>query len=284
MCASLAAFYQKIPVAHLEAGLRTDSLYSPFPEEINRRIISQIASLHWAPTARAAEALRRENLPLPPGRVLVTGNTVIDALFDGLARIRAAPPNDADCQQADDHKRLHPEAAIVLITGHRRESFGEPFRQFCEAIKETAARYPEALFVYPVHPNPNVREPVFRLLADLANVRLTEPKNYPAFLRLLDLSDIILTDSGGVQEEAPALGKPVLVTRYHTERPEGIASGHVSLIGPERTAILENLGRLLDRHRAGQRGMPPAFPYGDGHAAERCAASLMDCKVDEFAG
>jgi len=284
MCAALAAFYQKISVAHLEAGLRTNARYSPFPEEINRRIISQIAGLHWAPTARAAAALRRENLPLLPGRIVVTGNTGIDALFDGLARIRALPPDDADCQRASDHRRSHPEAAIVLITGHRRENFGEPFRQFCDAIKETAARYPEALFIYPVHPNPNVREPVSRFLAALPNVLLTESKNYPAFLRLLDLSDIILTDSGGVQEEAPALGKPVLVTRFHTERPEGIATGHVTLIGPERTAILEHLGRLLDRHRAGQRGLPPAFPYGDGHAAPRCVASLLGREVVEFTG
>ncbi|MEY2881700.1 MAG: hypothetical protein RLZZ15_4080 [Verrucomicrobiota bacterium] len=275
MSAALAAFYQKIPVAHLEAGLRTDSLYSPFPEEINRRIIGQIASLHWAPTTHAAAALAAEKLPLPPARLVVTGNTGIDALLSSLARVRDLPTADADCAAAVAHRAAGPGRAVVLVTGHRRENFGEPFRQFCAAIADSAAAHPHALFIYPVHPNPNVRAPVEAALSHAPNVRLTSPKNYPEFIRLLDLADLILTDSGGVQEEAPSLGKRVLVTRHHTERGEGIATGHVQLVGPDYAPIVAAVAAGLAAHRDGRAALAPAYPYGDGRAAARCVASLL---------
>ncbi len=284
MAAGLAAFYRRVPVAHLEAGLRTNKPDSPFPEEINRRIIGQLAALNWAPTRRAADALRCEGLPLAPGRLFVTGNTVIDALLDAVVRVRRQPPEDADAARADAHRREHSANAVVLITGHRRENFGPPFLEFCTAIRESAAAHPNALYIYPVHPNPNVRAPVEQILAGVRNVLLTAPKNYPAFVRLLDLSDVILTDSGGVQEEAPALGKPVLVTRHDTERPEGIATGHVRLIGPGRGAITSALADLLGRHARGELHLAAAYPYGDGMASRRCVDSLLQRNVSEFPG
>jgi UDP-N-acetylglucosamine 2-epimerase (non-hydrolysing) len=282
MAAALAAFYRGVAVAHLEAGLRTNKLNSPFPEEVNRRIIGQVAALNWSPTRHAADALRREGLPLHPGRVVVTGNTVIDALLEAVARVRENPPGDTDLKRAAEHQRANPAHAIVLITGHRRENFGEPFREFCSAIRDAALAHPEALFIYPVHPNPNVRAPVEEMLHGQSNILLTQPKAYPSFVALLDLSDIVLTDSGGVQEEAPALGKPVLVTRHDTERPEGIATGHVKLIGPDRDAIVREIAVLMQRHRNHTLRLSPAFPYGDGHASRRCVDSLLNRVATEF--
>ncbi len=273
MCAALAGFYQGRRVAHLEAGLRTGHIDSPFPEEVNRRVITQVAQLHWAPTPAAAAALRAEGQPLGSARVLVTGNTVIDALLDGVARVRRSPPIDPDVEFALAHA-----GKVVLITGHRRESFGAPLRVFCEAIADLAASFPEVLFLYPVHPNPQVRLPVYEALGNHPNVRLTAPKNYPEFLALLDRAALVVTDSGGVQEEAPALGKRVLVTRAHTERPEGIASGHVKLVG----GTLEAIHQAVTAELTNQVQVRPAFPYGDGHAAPRCVASLLGESVEEF--
>lgn len=282
MACALAAFYQKIKVAHLEAGLRTDTIYSPFPEEINRRIISQIATLHWAPTQNAARALRRESLPLPPARLVVTGNTVIDALLLGIARVRRTPRTDAACLSVTAFKALGPHRLFVLVTGHRRESFGAPLRAICAALRAAARRDRDTIFVYPVHPNPNVRGPVEKLLGGEPNLLLTGPKNYPEFLQLLDLSDVIVTDSGGVQEEAPSLGKTVLVTRETTERPEGLRTGLVQLVGHDEKRLSAALRSALAARRR-HVAFPAAYPYGDGHAASRCVASLLGRPFKPFA-
>lgn len=282
MCAALAAFHQRIPVAHLEAGLRTNELYSPFPEEINRRIISQIASLHWAPTPAAARTLRRERLPLRGGRVLVTGNTVIDALLAGVALLRRRPRRDRLGARVLRHKTASPDNRLVLITGHRRENFGEPLKQICAALMAVAAADPKTLFVYPLHPNPSVKGPVSRLLGGHPNIVLAPPQDYPAFLQLLLLADVIVTDSGGVQEEAPALGKTVLVTRTCTERPEGLRTGLVRLVGHRSRPLIQALRTTLALRRRRQKAPAPAFVYGDGRAAERCVASLLGRPVKPF--
>lgn len=275
MASALAAYYLRIKVAHLEAGLRTGDIYSPFPEEANRRFISQIAALHWAPTRTAVAALRQENLPLPGSRVLITGNTVIDALLLGLQRTRRAPVSDPTCEAVRSFLAAGAHRRMVLVTGHRRESFGRPFRNICLALRTVARADPDALFVYPVHPNPNVRAPVEELLRNTPNILLTEPKNYPVFIQLLDLSSVIVTDSGGVQEEAPSLAKIVLVTRTRTERPEGLRSGLVQLVGQDRPRLTASLQTALTRVRRAGKPARPVFPYGDGTAARRCVASLL---------
>lgn len=275
MASALAAFYLRIRVAHLEAGLRTNRIDSPFPEEINRRFISQIAALHWAPTTTAARALRREAMPLPHARIVVTGNTVIDALMLGVASLRTSPVPDVDrdcvCRflAADRRRRF------ILVTGHRRENLGEPLRAVCRTLAVLAASDPHALILYPVHPNPNVRTTVKEVLGGIPNIILTDPKNYPEFLQLLDLSHVIITDSGGVQEEGPALGKLVLVTRDTTERPEGLKTGLVKLVGPHRSRLIATVQAALAASRRSRRPPKPAFPYGDGAAAARCVRSLL---------
>lgn len=278
MACALAAFYLKIKVAHLEAGLRTNRIDSPFPEEINRRFISQIAALHWAPTAASARALRREAMPLPHARIVVTGNTVIDALLLGVARLRTAPVPDADRDRIAAFLAADKRHRFVLVTGHRRENFGEPLRQICRTLARLAAADPRALFLYPVHPNPNVRTTVEEMLGRVPNIVLTAPKNYPEFLQLLDLSHVIVTDSGGVQEEAPALGKVVLVTRDTTERPEGLKTGLVKLVGHQPTRLLPAVRSALAASRRARRALKPTFPYGDGAAAARCVKSLLAFK------
>jgi UDP-N-acetylglucosamine 2-epimerase (non-hydrolysing) len=285
MVGSLAAFYHQIPVAHLEAGLRTNDLYSPFPEEINRRITSQIATLHWPPTAQAAKALQRENLPLAPAQMLVTGNTVIDALHLGLQKLRKNPVADPDFERALQHKNAGLDQLFVLVTGHRREHFGTPLENICRVLLKTAQKNPHALFLYPIHPNPKVSQPVKKILSGQPNFILTKPKNYPEFIQLLNLSDIVVTDSGGVQEEAPALGKTVLVTRESTERPEGLRSGLVHLVGhkPEALAhaLHQSLNKLIKLKKVGQK-TKSFSPYGDGLAASRCVASLLGKKCHPF--
>lgn len=274
MACALVAFYRGIKVAHLEAGLRTDRIDSPFPEEINRRIISQIASLHWAPTRAAAAALRREGHPLRHARIIVTGNTVIDALLHGAAKLSRRPVADPDAERIRAFLATSPQHRFVLVTGHRRESFGGPIREICAALAALARSDPHTLTLYSVHPNPNVRLPVKEMLDACPNIVLTAPKNYPEFLQLLALSDVVVTDSGGVQEEAPALGKTVLVTRDTTERPEGLITGLVHLVGHRRSRLLATLRATLKQSRAGHRRAQPAFPYGDGHATPRCIDSL----------
>jgi UDP-N-acetylglucosamine 2-epimerase (non-hydrolysing) len=283
MGAALAAFYRHVPVAHVEAGLRTNLPYSPFPEEINRRCIGQLATLHWAPTAAAAEALRREGLPLAGGRIVVTGNTGIDAVLIGLDLIRAHPVVDPSIERIESFQRSHPRGCVILVTAHRRENFGEPARELCRGIRDVAKEFAEALFIFPVHPNPQIHDTVERDLGGLANVVLTPPRDYPTFLRMMDLCDGIVTDSGGVQEEAPALGKLVLVTRSQTERPEGIRTGHIKVVGPNHDALVEGLRELIVRRQGGAAPLNPAYPYGDGRAARRCVASLLGEPFTEFA-
>ena len=263
--ASLACFYKKIPVAHVEAGLRSGDIHSPWPEELNRRIVGQTASLHFAPTTFAKSNLLKEGVA--PTAVWVTGNTVIDALFDIVKRISADSALQAKLAQAmpwlDDTKRR-----LILVTGHRRENFGEGIEGVCRALR-TLALDPDVMIVYPVHPNPNVMEPVHRLLGSVANVHLVEPMEYLPFVFLMSKAYFIITDSGGIQEEAPSLGKPVLVMRDTTERPEAVAAGTVRIVGSSEARILEEARRLLSDPAHYARMATAHNPYGDGHAAER---------------
>ena len=263
MAGALAAYYRKIRVAHVEAGLRSHNIYHPWPEEVNRKIIGTIAALHCAPTETAAAALRAENVA--PDAIHVTGNTVIDALQWVTARIAAEPALAgalADLETRFAGKR------IIGVTSHRRENFGGGLESIARAIRAIAARDDVAL-IFPVHPNPNVRRVMEAELAGLANVALIEPLDYPNFARLLDLAEIMLTDSGGVQEEAPALGKPVLVMRETTERPEGIAAGTARLVGTDPARIVTEIFTLLD-DKAAYAAMARAHnPFGDGKTAPR---------------
>lgn len=272
LCAALAAFYRAIPVAHVEAGLRTGDLRSPFPEEANRVLVGRIADLHFPPTDRARAALEAEGIPAD--RLLVTGNTVIDALQLAVGEVRRRPPAVTGVPEP----LLASERRLVLVTGHRRESFGAGFESICGAIRRCAERFPEVAFVYPVHLNPNVREPVNRILGGVPNVLLVEPVNYLEFVRLMDRATLILTDSGGVQEEAPTLHKPVLVMRDTTERPEAVEAGVARLVGTREEAIVEGVTRLLTDAGAYAAMARGANPFGDGAASDRivarCAAAL----------
>lgn len=269
--ASLAAFYQKVPVCHVEAGLRTGNIHAPWPEEMNRRLTSAIASLHFAPTRRAAENLLREGVPAD--RIEITGNTVIDALFDVMTRMRT----DVSLREAM-HARfafLDPRKRLILVTGHRRESFGEGFESICAALRDLGQRQ-DVEIVYPVHLNPCVQEPVRRLLSNNARIHLLEPLEYLPFVYLMDRAYLILTDSGGIQEEAPSLGKPVLVMREVTERPEAVEAGTVRLVGTDRQRILREATLLLDSREQYDRMARAHNPYGDGHAAERIVRRLLN--------
>jgi UDP-N-acetylglucosamine 2-epimerase (non-hydrolysing) len=273
LVAALACFYRKIPVGHVEAGLRTGNLWSPFPEEANRRLVSPIVTLHFAPTPSAKDALLREGVA--ESHIEVTGNTVVDAVLMEIAR--QAAPSIRDEVAASLSALLGAdwaEVPFVLITGHRRESFGEGIRQICEAITTLARRHPDHRFVYPVHANPEVKGQVERLLGGLGNVRLIAPLGYGSFVALMARARVILTDSGGVQEEAPSLGTPVLVMRDTTERPEGIEAGTALLTGPRASSIVEQTSRLLDDPAAHRAMAAAKNPYGDGHAAERIVARV----------
>jgi UDP-N-acetylglucosamine 2-epimerase (non-hydrolysing) len=272
-CAALCAFYHKIPVGHVEAGLRTWNKYSPFPEEINRMLATRLADLHFAPTNISRDNLLREGVA--PDRIFVTGNTVIDALYLALVKVMANPPTIPGLPP-ETMTNGHP---LVLITGHRRESFGEGFRNICLATAALAQRFPSAEFVYPVHLNPNVREPVFRLLGNIPNIHLIDPLGYLPFVALMNSAKIILTDSGGVQEEAPSLGKPVLVMRDTTERPEAVAMGTVRLVGTDSYAIVSNVSTLMTDPSSYEQMANAVNPYGDGKAADRiiniCENSIL---------
>ncbi|MGA4321737.1 non-hydrolyzing UDP-N-acetylglucosamine 2-epimerase [Ectopseudomonas hydrolytica] len=267
--AALAAFHRQIAIGHVEAGLRTGDLRSPWPEEANRSLTGVLADLHFAPTADACDNLLREGRS--PASIEVTGNTVIDALLWMRDHQRASqwqPAADSPLAALDPGKRL------VLITGHRRENFGKGFEQICQALAELAGRYPQVQFVYPVHLNPQVRGPVHALLDGLSNIHLVAPQDYPNFVWLMDRAHLILTDSGGVQEEAPALGKPVLVLREVTERPAVLEGGTVLLVGTDPVRIVAQTARLLDDAEA-YRAMNRVFtPFGDGHASEKIAQRL----------
>lgn len=269
LAAAMAAFYAKVPIGHVEAGLRTGNLDAPWPEEGNRRLVAPLARWHFAPTEQArsnllAESVREEN-------IVVTGNTVIDALLGVRDRIDSDPALaralDAALPVPTDGKRL------LLVTGHRRESFGDGFEQICLALADLARR-DDLEIVYPVHLNPQVQEPVKRHLGGLANVHLLPPMDYLPFVRLMSHADIILTDSGGIQEEAPSLGKPVLVMRDTTERPEAVDAGTVALVGARRERIVAATTSLLDDASARSRMQRAHNPYGDGHAASRIAARI----------
>jgi UDP-N-acetylglucosamine 2-epimerase (non-hydrolysing) len=265
--AALTAFYHHIPVGHVEAGLRTGNLQAPWPEEANRVLASRLAALHFAPTETSRGNLLREGIP--DERVFVTGNTVIDALLIARDKIRAQPPVIPGWNVCPGPGEAAP---LILITGHRRENFGTGFESLCQAIAHLARRFPAAQFVYPVHLNPQVREPVYRLLgpeAGLPNVRLLEPLDYLPFLALMDQATLILTDSGGVQEEAPSLGKPVLVMRTTTERPEAVEAGTVKLVGTDQKTIIAAVSHLLEDPQAREVMRRAHNPYGDGRAAGR---------------
>ena len=270
MAAALAAFYHKIAIGHIEAGLRTGNRYSPWPEEMNRLIASQLATVHFAPTENSKNNLLRE--AVDPALVHVTGNTVIDALFEAIGIIDG---NETLKKELDERfSFIDCAKKLVLVTGHRRENFGDGFLQICRAIKLIAER-DDVQFVYPMHMNPNVRKPVNDILGNCQNVHLIEPQDYPSFLYLMRRSYLILTDSGGVQEEAPSLGKPVIVMRNTTERPEAVAAGTVILAGADQENICSNVLRLLDDPEFYQKMSRTINPYGDGEASERICRILM---------
>ncbi|AJD48527.1 UDP-N-acetylglucosamine 2-epimerase [Isoalcanivorax pacificus W11-5] len=268
--ASLAAFYEKVPIGHVEAGLRSGNLQSPWPEEANRKLTGVLANLHFAPTETAKNDLLREGVPAD--RILVTGNTVIDALLWVKARI------DQDAALRDQLATQLPygtQHPMVLITGHRRESFGGGFERICQAIAQLATAHPDHDFVYPVHLNPNVQQPVNRLLSGLNNVHLIAPQDYLPFVWLMMNARLILTDSGGIQEEAPSLGKPVLVMRDTTERPDAVTAGTVKLVGTETEVIYEAANQLLTDEAAWEAMSRAHNPYGDGCAAQQIANILQ---------
>lgn len=269
LATSLAAYYHRIAVGHVEAGLRTGNIYSPWPEEINRKVTGAVAELHFAPTAGSAANLRREGVDA--GSVAVTGNTVVDALQQVVAMIEA----DGDlCAELASGFVLHPDKRLILVTGHRRESFGQGFEQICAALRDLAGR-DDVEIIYPVHLNPNVREPVERNLGALANVHLLPPQDYLPFVYLMSRASIILTDSGGIQEEAPSLGKPVLVMRETTERPEAVDAGTVRLVGTDRVKIVTEVARLLDDAEAFRAMSVAHNPYGDGMASQRILGAIL---------
>lgn len=262
--ASLAAYYKKIPVAHVEAGLRTGDRYSPWPEEMNRKMTGAIATFHFAPTASSRDNLLRESVKADS--IFVTGNTVIDALLDVVKKIDSDQGLKSGLEQ--QFAFLNPQKRTILITGHRRENFGKGFENICDALAKLASREVAEL-VYPVHLNPNVQQPVRRLLGGIHNVHLIAPLDYLPFVYLMNRSYLIITDSGGIQEEAPSLGKPVLVIRDTTERPEAVEAGTVKLVGTDAGKIYQETCELLDDSAAYQRMAFAHNPYGDGNAAKR---------------
>lgn len=269
LATSLAAYYQRIAVGHVEAGLRTGNIYSPWPEEINRKVAGTIASLHFAPTEGARQNLLQEGVL--DRSIFVTGNTVIDTLYNVIAMLDA----DRELSQGLAETFMLPnDKRIILVTGHRRESFGGGFERICEALRKIASRG-DAHIIYPVHLNPNVREPVERLLGAAENISLVSPQDYLPFVYLMNRAELILTDSGGVQEEAPSLGKPVLVMRDTTERPEALDAGTVKLVGTDEKFIVSELEKLLDDRHAYDAMSIAHNPYGDGKAAARIVSAIQ---------
>lgn len=270
--ASLAAYYQQIPVGHVEAGLRTGNIYSPWPEEANRKLTGALTKFHFAPTENSKANLLAENYAADT--IHVTGNTVIDALL--MIKQKITSNTDLNSELAGLFPKLDLKRKLILVTGHRRESFGGGFERICQALNEVAKRYPEAQILYPMHLNPNVREPVNRLLSGIDNIHLIEPQQYLPFVYLMDRAHIILTDSGGIQEEAPSLGKPVLVMRDTTERPEAVEAGTVKLVGTDVNLIVSSISELMDSEDA-YRAMSFAHnPYGDGKACQRIIDVLLN--------
>lgn len=270
MCA-LAAFHRGIKIGHVEAGLRTYDLQSPFPEELNRQLTGKIATFHFAPTKTAAQNLQKEGVS--NDQTLVTGNTVIDSLFMGLDLI-----DQGHYSQSINslNEVIASEKKLILVTGHRRENFGKGFIDLCEGIKKIANDHEDVQVIYPVHLNPKVQQPVNEILSGVSNIKLIEPLDYPAFIHLMRKSYLILTDSGGVQEEAPSLGKPVLVMRNTTERPEAVAAGTVKLVGTDSDKIITEVNRLIDDHGYYQSMSQGKNPYGDGKASHKITAFLKN--------
>lgn len=281
--AALAAFYQQIPVGHVEAGLRTHNIYSPWPEEMNRQLTGRIATYHFAPTQLSRQNLLSEGVE--EKRIIVTGNTVIDALYMVVEKIKSDKILDNELekqlrQAGYDVSRLSEGKKLVLITGHRRENFGEGFVSMCQAIKALTEEYPNIDFVYPMHLNPNVRKPIHEVfgenLSDLGNMFFIEPLEYLSFVYLMEKSNIVLTDSGGIQEEAPGLGKPVLVMRDTTERPEAVDAGTVKLVGTDYEKIINEVSTLLDNKECYDKMNKAINPYGNGKACGRIVNKLLE--------
>jgi len=270
--ASLAAYYEQIDVGHVEAGLRTGNIYSPWPEEGNRKLTGALTKYHFAPTETSKENLLKENIN--PDNILVTGNTVIDALL--MVKDKVDNDSDLNLTLSASFPFLDESKKLILVTGHRRESFGGGFERICEALAITAKAHPETQILYPMHLNPNVREPVNRILAGIDNIFLIEPQQYLPFIYLMGRAHIILTDSGGIQEEAPSLGKPVLVMRDTTERPEAVEAGTVKLVGTEVDALVSNLNELLTNEYAYKAMSYAHNPYGDGKACKRILNELAN--------
>lgn len=268
LATSLAAYYHKIPVGHVEAGLRTGNIYSPWPEEINRKVAGTIATLHFAPTDKSKANLLAE--AVPDCRIFVTGNTVVDALLEIAGQLTS---NKKQAERMERRFQFDPNKRLVLVTGHRRESFGDGFDRICQALARLAERS-DIEIIYPVHLNPSVKGPVHERLSGLANVHLVEPQDYLPFVFLMNRAHIILTDSGGIQEEAPSLGKPVLVMRETTERPEAIEAGTVRLVGTDVDLIFSEVTKLLDDKRAFDAMSFAHNPYGDGKAAGRIVEAI----------
>ena len=267
--ASLAAYYLRVKIGHVEAGLRTEDKYNPFPEEMNRRLADVLSDLYFAPTQRAEQNLLREGISAE--KVFITGNTVIDALFLVLRQ----EPRSKSQLVFSDFGLSTDDSRLILVTGHRRESFGEGFEKICQGLKLIAERNPDVQIVYPVHMNPNVKEPVYRILGGVENVHLIEPLDYAQFVFLMKRAYLILTDSGGIQEEAPSLGKPVLVMREKTERPEAIEAGTAKLVGTDSNRIFRETQRLLDNADEYNKMARAVNPFGDGKAAERIVQILL---------
>ena len=280
--AALAAFYQQIPVGHVEAGLRTHNIYSPWPEEMNRQLTGRLATYHFAPTPLSRQNLLSEGVQ--ESHIIVTGNTVIDALYMVVDKIKRDKVLDAELekllkQSGYDVNRLSAGKKLVLITGHRRENFGDGFISMCRAIKTLTEKYPEVDFIYPMHLNPNVRKPIHEVfgedLSGLGNMFFIEPLEYLSFVYLMEKSTIVLTDSGGIQEEAPGLGKPVLVMRDTTERPEALEAGTVKLVGTDYDKIIKEVSALIEDREYYDRMSKAVNPYGDGKACQRITDRLM---------
>lgn len=261
---ALSGYYKQIPIAHIEAGLRSNNIYSPFPEEINRKMVSTMTSVHFAPTKLAHDNLLKEGYS---ENIFIVGNTIIDTLFLTLEKIK-------NINLADIFTNIDFEKKYILVTGHRRESFGEPFLEICNAISFIARKYPNVNVIYPVHLNPNVQKPVNEILGNIPNVYLIEPQNYPEFVWLMNKSYFILTDSGGVQEEAPSLGKPVLVMREVTERTEGIEAGTAKLIGTKFESIIQNIQVLLEDKIEYNKMSESTNPYGDGTSSKQIVQQI----------
>jgi UDP-N-acetylglucosamine 2-epimerase (non-hydrolysing) len=271
--ASLASFYRRIPVGHVEAGLRTGNIYSPFPEEVNRRLVSSIAELHFSPTEISQQNLLREGVP--DRAIHVTGNTVVDALQLEIEQQRdPAIENEVRGQLASELGEGWWRRPYVLVTGHRRENFGHGFDEICRALAQLSERFPDHDFIYPVHLNPNVQGPVYERLGSRKSIRLITPQSYRPFVALMRGCRLVLTDSGGIQEEAPSLGKPVLVMRDTTERPEGVDAGTVKLVGADARRIVDSVSELLTDDAAYRSMSEAVNPYGDGHASERIVAAV----------